>query len=167
VKPGEVFVAYDTGTVVCQGKRRTELSEAVKDWKSGEVPSAFLVEGTTATTGPNKRIFIVYGHDIASREGLELVLHRMGLEPIVLANLPAAGDTIIEKLEHYLKEHGNVGFACALLTPDDEGYKSVTTKTNQDLTMHTMLSGGDNNCQVDPSDGQPSRNPVSSRSAYL
>ena len=46
----------------------------------------------------------------------------MGLEPIVLALLPAQGDTIIEKLEHYLGEHGNVGFACVLLTPDDEGH---------------------------------------------
>ena len=49
---------------------------------------------------------------------------RMGLEPIILQNLPAAGDTIIEKLEHYLGEHGNVGFACVLLTPDDEGHKA-------------------------------------------
>jgi predicted nucleotide-binding protein len=48
----------------------------------------------------------------------------MGLEPIVLANLPTSGDTVIEKLEHYLKEHGNIGFACVLLTPDDEGHKS-------------------------------------------
>ena len=37
---------------------------------------------------------------------------------------PAAGDTIIEKLEHYLGAHGNVGFACILLTPDDEGHKA-------------------------------------------
>jgi predicted nucleotide-binding protein len=48
----------------------------------------------------------------------------MGLEPIVLANLPAGGDTIIEKLERYLGETGNVGFACVLLTPDDEGHEA-------------------------------------------
>ena len=46
----------------------------------------------------------------------------MGLDPIILQNLPAAGDTIIEKLERYLGERGDVGFACVLLTPDDEGY---------------------------------------------
>lgn len=28
-----------------------------------------------------------------------IALHRMGLEPIVLGNLPPAGDTIIEKLD--------------------------------------------------------------------
>ncbi len=81
-------------------------------------------EPVAVGAGPDKRVFIVYGHDTAARDGLELVLRRMGLEPIVLANLPATGDTIIEKLEHYLKEHGNVGFACVLLTPDDQGHKS-------------------------------------------
>ncbi|MDQ2842207.1 MAG: nucleotide-binding protein [Acidobacteriota bacterium] len=69
-------------------------------------------------------VFIVYGHDTASREQLELILRRMRLHPIVLGNLAAAGDTIIEKLERYLGEHGNVGFACALPTPDDEGHKA-------------------------------------------
>jgi predicted nucleotide-binding protein len=47
----------------------------------------------------------------------------MGLEPIVLQNLPTTGDTIIEKLERYLGQHQNVGFACVLLTPDDESHK--------------------------------------------
>ena len=71
--------------------------------------------------GPDRRVFVVYGHDTAARDALELLLHKMGLEPIILQNLPAAGDTIIEKLESYLGEHANVGFACELLTPDDEG----------------------------------------------
>src|SRR5260370_36556333 len=79
---------------------------------------------TTPVAGPNKHVFTDYGRDRNARDDMELVLRRMGLEPIVLENVPAAGDTIIEKLEHYLKERGNVGFACVLLTPDDEGHKS-------------------------------------------
>lgn len=73
---------------------------------------------------PPLPVFVVYGHDIASRDQLELLIRRMGLTPIIFGNLPAAGDTIIEKLERYLGEHGNVGFACVLLTPDDEGHKA-------------------------------------------
>ena len=46
----------------------------------------------------------------------------MGLDPVILQNLPAQGETIIEKLERYLGEHEGVGFACVLLTPDDEGH---------------------------------------------
>ncbi len=121
---GEVFVAYKTGTVSCQGKA-TEVSRAVKEWK--KPPKAVRIAPEpqiTPAAGPNKHVFIVYGHDTVARDALELVLRRMGLEPIVLDNVPAAGDTIIEKLEHYLKERGNVGFACVLLTPDDEGHKS-------------------------------------------
>lgn len=34
----------------------------------------------------------------------------------------AAGTTIIEKLERYIGQIGNVGFACVTLTPDDEGH---------------------------------------------
>jgi len=123
---GEIFAAYSTGKVVCQGKP-TELSRAVKEWKR---PAGKSVKAQPAPqpalplTAPDKPVFIVYGHDMAAREGLELVLHKMGLKPIVLENLPADGDTVIEKLEHYLGEHGNVGFACVLLTPDDEGHEA-------------------------------------------
>ena len=123
---GEIFVAYNTGTVSCQGKP-TELSKAVKAHKPPTKTAyvgAAKKQDSGAGSGPNKQVFIVYGHDTIARDALELVLRRMGLEPIVLANLPASGDTIIEKLEHYIKEHGNVGFACVLLTPDDQGHKS-------------------------------------------
>ncbi len=123
---GEIFAVYDTGRVVCQG-RPTELSKAVKGWKKpaklGTATSKQVVPAAAAVA-VGKPVFIVYGHDLAAREGLELVLHKMGLKPIVLENLPADGDTIIEKLERYLGEHGNVGFACALLTPDDEGHEA-------------------------------------------
>ncbi|OYO23530.1 hypothetical protein CGZ93_06260 [Enemella dayhoffiae] len=50
------------------------------------------------------------GHDKTSRDGLELLLRRMRLEPVILGNLPAEGDTIIGKLEKYLRDSKNVGF---------------------------------------------------------
>ncbi len=71
----------------------------------------------------------------------------MGLKPIVLENLPADGDTIIEKLEHYLGKRGNVGFACVLLTPDDEGHEAGKTgqkkyraRQNVILELGTVLA---------------------------
>jgi predicted nucleotide-binding protein len=123
---GEIFIVYDTGKLNFQGKK-TGLSAGVKRWyesgsKAPVPPASGIAEGAAVAAGPDRRVFIVYGHDAVSRESLELLLHKMGLEPIVLQDLPARGDTIIEKLEHYLGEHGNVGYACVLLTPDDEGY---------------------------------------------
>ena len=93
---GEKFAVYNTGRVVCQGKP-TELSKAVKEWKKPAKPTAAKLKETmpAAAARVDKPVFIVYGHDTAAREGLELVLHKMGLEPIVLENLPADGDTII------------------------------------------------------------------------
>jgi predicted nucleotide-binding protein len=121
---GEVINVYDSGKVVVGGKQG-DLAKAllaVSNDVTTAGPTATRSPSTTISSDPSRQIFIVYGHDISARNGLELVLRRMGLEPIVLANLPAGGDTIIEKLEHYLGGSGNVGFACVLLTPDDEGY---------------------------------------------
>lgn len=118
---GEIFCVYDSGKFVPQGNRKSPLACTVEEWASkGSATTSGTVVLPDSSAAP---VFIVYGHDTASRDNLELLLRRMGLTPIVLANLPAAGDTIIEKLERYLGEHGNVGYACVLLTPDDQGHK--------------------------------------------
>ena len=48
----------------------------------------------------------------------------MKLVPVILRNLPIAGDTIIENLEANI----DVRYACVLLTPDDEGYATGAPK---------------------------------------
>ncbi len=108
---GEIFIAYSSGKVVAQGKK-TDLTAAVE-----------AIETPDHAPAPSKTVFVVYGHDSAALKELELILHRMGFDPVVLSNLASGGDTIIEKLEHYLKGEGKVGYACVLLTPDDEGYR--------------------------------------------
>ena len=126
---GEIFSVFDTGRVSIQG-RRTELSAQVEDWVA-QVPAgvnAAPAQGVVRAAPQLPKVFVVYGHDVPARDSLELLLRRMGLEPIVLANLPAAGDTVIEKLERYLGENGDVRFACVLLTPDDEGHPAGVTE---------------------------------------
>lgn len=121
---GEIFNVFDTGRTSYQGKATSKLSRDVQAWEretnqTDTDPAEGEVEVRSA--GIDNRVFIVYGHDQTARDSLELVLRRMGMEPIVLANLPAGGDTIIEKLERFLGRDGLVGFAIVLLTPDDEG----------------------------------------------
>jgi predicted nucleotide-binding protein len=125
---GEVFTYYPKrGKVVVAGKP-SALAEEVKSWLDNDdavaedASRAHPVSEEAQPAGRNKDIFIVYGHDVQVREGLELLIHRMKLNPIVLGRLTPDGDTIIEKLERYLGQHSNVGYACVLLTPDDEGY---------------------------------------------
>ena len=120
-KSGEIFSAYKSGKLVCQGKN-TDLAREVRAMHEGAAPVAAALEAPAALAPQGPAIFIVYGHDKPARDQLELVLRRMGFSPVILANVPAASDTIIEKLERYIGEHGNVGFACVLLTPDDEGH---------------------------------------------
>jgi predicted nucleotide-binding protein len=101
-------------TVAIQGKSPgKEDLEALFSPEPGSIPAPAV------QTGPNKKVFVVYGHDEAARTQLDAMLRRWGLEPIILDQLPSKGQTIIEKLEDYTED---VGFSVVLATPDDFGY---------------------------------------------
>lgn len=65
-------------------------------------------------------IFIVYGHDEAARDELELMLRRWRMNPIILSRELPEGRTLIEALEHYIEK---VKYGIVLATPDDVGHK--------------------------------------------
>ena len=65
-----------------------------------------------------KRVFVVHGRDEVAKTSLEVFLHEIGLEPIVLHRQADEGMTIIEKFE----KHSDVGYAFILLTPDEVAY---------------------------------------------
>jgi predicted nucleotide-binding protein len=134
-KGGEIINYFPKrGKIVVQGKTTTALASELRAWADEETAADAAADdaapsaATATAAGLQKDIFIVYGHDDTARKGLELLLHRMGLNPIVLANLTPDGDTIIEKLDHYLGNRSHVGFACVLLTPDDEGHAAGHTE---------------------------------------
>lgn len=78
--------------------------------------------GSESPVSPNgRRVFIIHGHDEASKSQLARLVERLGLTPIILAEQPNRGRTLIEKLER----HSNVGFAIAILTPDDIAVDNV------------------------------------------
>lgn len=62
-------------------------------------------------------VFIVHGRDNEAKETIARFLENLGLTPVILHEQPNQGRTIIEKFER----HAQVGFAVALLTPDDVG----------------------------------------------
>jgi predicted nucleotide-binding protein len=65
-----------------------------------------------------KRVFVVHGRDEVAKTSLEVFLHEIGLEPVVLHRQADEGLTIIEKFE----KHSDVGYAFILLTPDEIAY---------------------------------------------
>ncbi len=150
-----------TKTIHCQGatEARTKLESQIDSALSGNpVPKAdsppketeqtstsappATAPRSTASNIDSKRVFVVYGHDETSRDQLELVLHRLDLEPFVLGLTSGRGLTIIEALEdeilHPSKEER---FGMVLLTPDDMGYKqadgptSATPRARQNVVM--------------------------------
>jgi predicted nucleotide-binding protein len=66
---------------------------------------------------PSNRVFIVHGRDYESVKELKTMLVEFGLNPVVLHEQPSKGRTVVEKLEDY----SDVGYAFAVLTPDDVG----------------------------------------------
>lgn len=135
---GEVINVYDTGKVTVQGQNQAAVKTAVG------------VAGGPAARKPtpvSRKVFVVYGHDQAARTQLEAMLLRWGLDPIILDHLPSEGATLIEKLERYLVEDGEVRYAVVLATPDDEGYarskpdeKRYRARQNVVLELGVLLS---------------------------
>lgn len=119
-----------TGTILVQGnkaakERLTQLIDGLELDKIQLVAKeefSNVVEAKAKSIKTGNKIFLVHGHDIISREQLELVLHKLGLEPFVLANTGGGGLTIIEALEAEIGKEGNSKFGIVLLTPDDFGY---------------------------------------------
>lgn len=72
-----------------------------------------------------KKVFVVHGRDEVAKTSLEVFLHEIGLEPVVLHRQADEGMTIIEKFE----KHSDVGYAFILLTPDEVAYLASEEET--------------------------------------
>lgn len=119
---------HTTGRINFQGSSagKIRLQELLGALSHGTSPVMSATSGSTApaTNGnPKEKVFVVHGHDSTAREQLELVLHKLGLDPYVLANTGGGGLTIIEALEGEIGGHaGAARFGIVLMTPDDIGY---------------------------------------------
>ena len=120
-----------TGTLSVQGKkeakRRFEDAWGVYNGTPNSAKSERQeLASPTSPLNPaaaTKKVFVVHGHDSAAKEQLELVLHKLGLNPFVLANTGGGGLTIIEALEKEIgPSKSQARFGIVLMTPDDVGY---------------------------------------------
>jgi hypothetical protein len=78
--------------------------------------------------GSSKKVFVVHGHDHALKADLEVFLHNLDLEPIVLHRQPDSGQTIIEKIE----KHWDVAYAIFLMTPDDIAFPALQIQEDEE-----------------------------------
>lgn len=142
---GAIVTWYkSTGTLLFQGKpeARNKLESTIMPLISRSAPSAPAPEATPSQNADapqptqaepeeNKKIFVVHGHDSNAREQLELILHKLNLNPFVLANTAGGGLTIIETLEQEIGPGDDrARFGIVLLTPDDMGYAKSDGPSN-------------------------------------
>lgn len=130
---GCIINCYDSGKVVYQGKNTDEVKQILENSMS--------ILGATAK---NRKVFVVYGHDINARTQLEAMLRRWDIEPLIIDQLASSGQTIIEKLE---ENTNKVQFGIVLATPDDVGYsrgketdKKYRVRQNVILELGMLLS---------------------------
>ena len=88
------------------------IEEVQEYWQDQET-----VTQETRVPPSTRKVFIVHGRDTGTKDEVARFLEKLHLEPIVLAEGPSEGRTIIEKFETY----SEVGFAIVLLTADDSG----------------------------------------------
>ena len=125
--PVNIFTT--TGKVLVQGRNIPEKQKAMSLLNGPQmtVPAVPMVTAAVRDAADpalsreaQKKIFIVYGHDTQSRNDLELLLLRLGLQPFILSNQAPDGKTIIEALI----ANSDATYAIVLLTPDDEGHRA-------------------------------------------
>ena len=108
--------AYLRGLDSAASVLESMIGEIEEYWEDGHQtpPSSAAQEEEWTNT---KEIFVIHGRDNEAKETVARFLQNLGLTPVILHEQPNQGRTIIEKFE----QHTQVGFAVALLTPDDVG----------------------------------------------
>jgi predicted nucleotide-binding protein len=81
--------------------------------------SGITTESEIDISGNSRVVFVVHGHDDASREAVARFLEKIQFTAVILHEQANQGKTIIEKIE----SHSDVGFAIVILSPDDLGGK--------------------------------------------
>lgn len=93
------------------------LIEGIEYVDAPEDASAQL-SPTSAEMTHSRTVFVVHGRDEGLRESVARALERLTFDPLILADQPNAGRTVIEKFEDNALD---VGFAVVILSPDDYG----------------------------------------------
>lgn len=107
----------------------TEQAVQAPEARTIDVPATdigvFLSHNGADSRSSSSKVFVVHGHDDASKEKVARFLEKLQLEPIILHEQPNKGRTIIEKFTDY----ADVAYAVVLMTADDiGGVKGTATR---------------------------------------
>ena len=108
--------SFRRGMQRAQAQIRSLVDEIEEYWPDEELEVVGR-QGPNVSSGSNSKVFVIHGHDEAAKLDVARFLEQLDLEPVILAEQPSGGRTIMEKVE----AHADVGYAVALLTADDFG----------------------------------------------
>lgn len=112
----ETQEAYVKGLVSAASVLESMIDEVKEYWPSDDQQTTSARSQQEEPVTSNE-VFLVHGRDEGAKQTVARFLEQLELKPIVLAEQPSQGLTIIEKFE----KHAPVEFALVLLTPDDAG----------------------------------------------
>ena len=131
--PDSVFQeAYAEGLESAAALLASMLEEIEEYWEDEKQTTSSSTRGKKQQDGDQKlkssdaqrndrpssnKVFVIHGRDDGTKNMVARFLEQLKLNPVILHEQANLGRTIIEKFE----EHAQVGFAVALLTPDDVG----------------------------------------------
>ena len=107
---GEHQAEYVTGLASSDSLLASMIDEINENWKDEDQVTSSNVRDIEPTS--TNEAFFVHGRDEGTKSTVARFLERLGLQPVVLAEQPSRGRTIIEKFER----HAQVAFAVVLLT---------------------------------------------------
>lgn len=93
------------------------MIEEIEDYWEDEDQAQISSSAQENDRPRTNEVFVIHGRDDGTKNMVARFLEKLGLKPVILHEQPNEGRTVIEKFEG----HAHVGFAVALLTPDDVG----------------------------------------------
>lgn len=112
---GDIFL---TNLVLCEKIEKLQLNIKQKIAKLESILNSLQILQLDKNA---ENVFFVHGRDSDIADKVLAFLNEIGLHPIILKHLAAAGKTIIEEIQ----QHPNVKFAIGLFTPDEMGGKDI------------------------------------------
>ena len=149
LKNGGIVNVFDNGNFNVQGTH-ADVVKPVLDGSSAPGTDTVGEDHSAYNSDSANQVFVVHGHDEQARDQLELILHKLGLDPFVLANTAGEGLTIIEALEQKIGPNApGARFGIVLMTPDDVGYSKSDgseraeprARQNVVMEMGMLISG--------------------------
>ena len=132
--------AFQEGMQSAEVRLKSMIEEVERYWPGTPTAARREAEsgGKIAGTAATPEIFLIHGHDEAAKSAVARFLERLDLEPVILADRASEGKTIIEKFE----SHADVGYAVALLTPDDVGSRQGDDATQPRARQNVIFELG-------------------------